>query len=355
MQMCAALARHGHDVTLVAKRGVEPTGDGGDHAFYGVPESFRIDKLPRPKRRGGGLVYAAGVAARIATLGRRADVIYCRDLVGAVIAGGLGLPVVFEAHGLPAQRWMQAAWRRLVAAPRFRGLVVISEALRADVDAAGLAPPRAPVVVAHDAADAPVNGSARASLGAPPRVGYVGNLYPGRGVEMAIELARRMPGARFHIVGGSADDIARWQASSLPGNLVLHGFQAPASLHRFYREIDVLLMPYPRSAIVGPTRGLDTSRWCSPMKMFEYMASGAPMVSSDLPVLQEVLRDEHNALIAPAGDADAWQRAVERLLGDAQLRQRLAGAALEDLRRDYTWDARVERVVGGLSLTARSP
>jgi len=203
-------------------------------------------------------------------------------------------------------------------------------------------------VVAHDAADPPGGRVARRGLGAPPRVGYVGNLYPGRGVEMALELARRLPSARFEVVGGSEQDLDYWRAKELPPNFVLHGFQPPGRLRPFYDQLDVLLMPYPRQAVVGPTGTLDTSRWCSPMKMFEYMASGAPIVSSDLPVLQEVLRDGENALIAPAGDVDAWQRAVERLLGDADLRERLAAAALDDLRRSYTWDARVERVLGSL-------
>jgi len=84
------------------------------------------------------------------------------------------------------------------------------------------------------------------------------------------------------------------------------------------------------------------------MKMFEYMASGAPIIASDLPVLGEVLLDEHNALIAPAGEVAAWQRAIERLVAEPETRQWLAGNALRDLRRHYTWDARVERVLANL-------
>jgi glycosyltransferase involved in cell wall biosynthesis len=89
--------------------------------------------------------------------------------------------------------------------------------------------------------------------------------------------------------------------------------------------------------------------------MFEYMASGVPMVASDLPVLQEVLVDGDNALIAPAGDAAAWQAAIERLLGDAALRTRLAARAQDDLRREHTWAARAERVMTGLGLEPAGP
>jgi len=109
-------------------------------------------------------------------------------------------------------------------------------------------------------------------------------------------------------------------------------------------------MPYPRSGIGVASGASDTSRWCSPMKMFEYMATGAPIIASDLPVLGEILRDDHNALIAPAGDAAAWQRAVERLLGEPELADRLAGQAYDDLARHHTWDSRVRGIFAELSL-----
>lgn len=84
------------------------------------------------------------------------------------------------------------------------------------------------------------------------------------------------------------------------------------------------------------------------MKMFEYMASGAPIVSSELPVLQEVLRHDHNALIAPVDEPAAWQRAIERLMAEPATRRRLADQALRDLREHYTWEARAEAVLRGL-------
>ena len=78
------------------------------------------------------------------------------------------------------------------------------------------------------------------------------------------------------------------------------------------------------------------------------MASGAPIVSSDLPVLQEVLRHDGNALIAPVDDPGAWQRAIERLVAEPATRARLAEQALRDLRAHYTWDARAAAVLRGL-------
>ena len=354
MNMCAALARRGHEVTLVAKRSREPVADGqADHAFYGVEPNFTVDKVARPPWRGGGLVYAAGVTGRVARWRGRADLVYCRDLAGALIASELGLPVVFEAHGLPEAAWQAHVWRRFASRSAFRGLVVISDALRRDVEAAGLSL-RGPVVVAHDAAAvrserAPASARRGGADGA-PRVGYVGSLYPGRGVEIVVDLAARMPDVQFEVVGGTEVDLARWRAAGLPGNVRLHGFQPPARVAAFYDRLDVVLLPHPRQGVTGATGTQDISRWTSPMKMFEYMASGVPVIASDLAVLQEILRHDHNALIAPAGDVVAWEAAIRRLLGDADLRRRLATTARHDVEREHTWDARAARVLDGLGL-----
>ncbi len=346
MRMCAALARAGHQVTLVAKASPEPA-PGGEFAFYGVPESFTLRKLPRPPRRGGGVVFSAAMALEIARAARHTDLVISRDLVGATLAELARLPVLFEAHSIPAAPLLRRLWRSLAASPRLRRLVVISQALARDVAAAGLAPRHGSLVIAHDAAEAPPAEPARRPAGQPPRIGYVGSLYPGRGIELIVELARRMPALRFELVGGTEADLARWRPQ-VPANVTLHGFVPPGQLAARYAELDILLMPYAHTGVGGPLAATDTSRWCSPMKMFEYMASGAPIIASDLPVLGEVLLDEHNALIAPAGEVAAWQRAIERLVAEPETRQWLAGNALRDLRRHYTWDARVERVLANL-------
>jgi glycosyltransferase involved in cell wall biosynthesis len=132
--------------------------------------------------------------------------------------------------------------------------------------------------------------------------------------------------------------------------VILAGFVRPAELAARYRSFDVVLMPYPRSGIGVATGASDTYRWCSPMKMFEYMATGAPIITSDLPVLGEVLREGHNALVAPADDVASWQRAIERLVSDPALAHRLAQQAYADLVREHTWDTRVRGIFAALSL-----
>ena len=90
------------------------------------------------------------------------------------------------------------------------------------------------------------------------------------------------------------------------------------------------------------------ARWMSPLKIFEYMAHGKPIVATDLPVIREVLEHERNALLAPSGDLDAWEHAARRLVDDPALRERLGGRAREDFEAGYSWRARARAVLEGL-------
>jgi glycosyltransferase involved in cell wall biosynthesis len=241
-------------------------------------------------------------------------------------------------------------------------MVTISSALLRDLRSHGLAPrSEDTTLVVHDAADKPRDVPAREHLLADStdafQIGYVGNLYPGRGVELIAAIAKGMPDVRFHIVGGSTSDLARWERSETPSNLTLHGFVPPSRVPGILREFDAVLMPHQRVVLAATGRS-DISRWTSPLKMFEYMASGTPIIASRLPVLQEILEDGRNALLAEPDDIPGWIRAVRRLEGDAGLRNRLSREAYHDFITEHTWQRRADKVLWGLERpgkTGRSP
>lgn len=355
MKMCAALARAGHEVQLATKLAPsrqEPDIE-DDHAYYGVARSFEIRKLPRPTWKGGGIVHLWH-SRRLAIESRPLDLIYSRDLAAAVASARLSIPLVFEAHGPPTGSWSRAFYRRLFASANLRRLVVISEALKRLFEKSELLPSGLEVVVAHDAADPfPETATnqdelpARLADSKRHRVGYVGHLYAGRGVELMIALASLMPDHDFHLVGGSVADLERWRGSAVPENLNLHGFVSPSRIPQFYRAFDVLLAPYQRRVLVASGR-TDTSAWMSPMKVFEYMAAGRPIVASDLPVLKEVLRHGENALLVPPDAVEEWREAVEAVTSTPALAGGLARSARDDFFRHHTWDSRVAKVLAGL-------
>lgn len=353
MKMCSALARMGHHVALYAWG---PAAD-GDWARYGVRPEFGIRKVPVGRRLpGSGLVrYAAALASDLRR-GPRPDLLYARNLPALAASAWSGVPMVLEVHNPLDGRVRRGLFRFVVGRRSFAGLVAISRALADEYlrTFPGLA---GRIVVAHDAADPlapPERGAAGEPLGPEGRlqVGYVGSLHPGKGMEMIAALAEAGTNADFHVVGGSEAQIAEWTArlnaaGRRGGRVVLHGFVPHGELARYFDRCDVFLAPYGRS-VRGVGGGKDLVRWMSPLKLFEYMAAGRPIVCSDLPVLREILEDGRNALLVPPGDARAWAAAIERLRGDPLLRRKLGDNARADFLAHHTWSRRAAGILDAL-------
>ena len=354
MRMCQALAELGHEVVLVNKDTPEASEAGVKdvYQFYGVEPVFSIEKLKRPSFRGGGIWFMTAVWKYLRENRQAVDIVYSRDIPGAWIATRLGLPTIFEAHGVPPNGLVRSLYQGMISEQSFLRLIVISQGLKDDLANLQLLPIVAEVVVAHDGA-IPIKDQAPGTdrLGQLKddgfAVGYIGQLYPGKGIEVILPLARRMADVCFHIIGGQEEDLRYWQAQKPPQNVKFHGFISPGEISDLYRKFDVLVLPA-QNKVYGASGQSEISRWMSPMKMFEYMATGKPIVSSDLPVLREVLADEQNALLVGPDDIDGWETAVRRLQLEPVLAARLGQQAQQDLLDEYTWAARAKKVLLGL-------
>jgi glycosyltransferase involved in cell wall biosynthesis len=84
--------------------------------------------------------------------------------------------------------------------------------------------------------------------------------------------------------------------------------------------------------------------WFSPMKLFEYMASGKAVVASSVGQLAGVIQDDHNGLLVPPGDILSTAAAMQRLIEDTPLRVRLGRQAREDVMVKYSWECYLSRL-----------
>jgi glycosyltransferase involved in cell wall biosynthesis len=103
-------------------------------------------------------------------------------------------------------------------------------------------------------------------------------------------------------------------------------------------------MPYQQH--VEASSGGDIARFLSPMKMFEYMACGRAILSSDLPVLREVLSPA-NAVLLPPEQIERWVQALVDLRDNSERRFALASKARDDVKQ-YSWQVRAFRILEGL-------
>jgi glycosyltransferase involved in cell wall biosynthesis len=365
MKMAQALTSLGHQVrVLVPGGGLDDRHpDWGELAHhYGLRHRFSVEWLPtRMNFRG----YDYGFkAVREAQLWK-ADLLYTRLPQAGAFASNLGVGTVLEVHDLPQGKLGPWLLRRFLRGRGARRLVLISQSLQEDLARVFGVPVEPPfALIAPDGVDleryqdVPSPPEAREALSADRQIdpplpvdgfiaGYSGHLYQGRGVKLILALAARMPQVTFLLAGGETGEVERLRDQIKKDDLTnvrLIGFVPNAVLPRYQAACDVLLMPYQR--YVAASSGGDIARYLSPMKLFEYLACGRAILSSDLPVLQEVL-NQWNALLLPAEDVDAWVVALQALMADPGLRNALARQAREDAL-EYTWTGRARRILDGL-------
>lgn len=344
MKMCAAFAETGTEVVLYSERASDYHGDGTDdlHQRFGTSTAFRAVLVERDKRGRENLLYRL-VRQAIAD---GCTHIYTRSLEVAVYAAIADVPVIYEEHKLQGDgKFPYQSF--LARSAALQKLVVISKPLRATM-APLLRGLEEKTVVLHDAANPVLQRPAPFDLGAVQspgaNIGYVGHLYPGKGAELCWELARRMPHVTFHMLGGKPEDIAAWREKSRDlHNLVFHGHRPHAEVSGFIDSVDVCIAPFLRKVQISGSNQ-NVADVFSPLKIFEYMAHGKPIVTSDLPVLREVLSDGETALMCNPDRPETFVAALERLLADPDLGARLGQAAKAHFEAHYTWIGRARQI-----------
>ena len=285
-------------------------------------------------------------AARIVERDHPGALVVARDVeVAARLAGRPGL--AWEVHRVPGGRHR----RRL--AERFRDAggraIAISGGVRDDLVELGFAPDQ--VLVEHDAFDPALVAAvlprmvARGALGLEtgrPVVLYCGSLLEWKGVDVLVEAARLAPlaGATVVVVGGMARDVEALRARAAGLRSVrIEGFQPSAQVAAYLGAADVTVAPNRRTPRIS-------SHHTSPLKVFEALAAGVPLVASDLPSLREAAGDA--AVFVRPEDPEALAEGIARVLGDTELAGRLRAAGRERVR-GATWDARAARILDWLT------
>jgi len=361
MKMAQAFAHNGHQVALYAAPSqFEPAMQGDIYDLYNVAQNFSIKFI---KRRGVGpfwnAFYAMDILRQMA-LEQKPDIIYGRHLYAVMAAACRyrSVPVIYEAHILPEKRYQRRFEKALFGQKNFYRLVVISAVLKQDYLARFPTLDAGKIIVAHDGADPVSAARKKCDLPGRPhalRVCYAGRLIDGKGAGLLASLIPLCPDMDFHIFGGAQSEVKAFQRRiDNAANAFCHGHISHAALLDYYPCMDVMLAPLQPVMALDKGRH-DVGRWTSPLKIFEYMAAGKPIICSDLPVLREVLKDGNNALLCAADRPEQWVCALRRLQQEKELGGYIATRARADFLDHYTWQARAKGVISGLSDPSPSP
>ena len=345
------MAELGHDVTLLVP-GQEDTDWDELKERYGIRTSFPIQWIEENLRfKRYDFAYKAVRKARQ----MRPDLIYTWVLQAGVLALWQGIPTILEIHDRVTGRIGPWLFKRFCASNTHHRLVIITEALRRVlISQFNLDTTKTEMIIAPDGVDLeryhdlPSPSQARWNLGISDTftAGYTGHFYEGRGIELMYELAKTLSEVQFLWVGGDAESVSFWKNRLKDEgieNIILTGFVDNAVLPQYQAACDVLLMPY--STKISGSGGGNTADIASPMKMFEYMAAGRAIISSDLPVIHEVL-DETMAVFCPPDDIEAWIQALSSLTTNDSMCQAF-GQMVQKAVGAYSWHARVEHSLDG--------
>lgn len=366
VKTAAALARRGLETTL-ALRNSDPRATAEILSLFGIEPHPRlaVRRLAVRHRQGSFVVSRLSFLVRASLLSfrhlHRGGLVFTRDLQLADLLLRLRpRRVVYEAHAVESLLYQERGalygtgekanprkaariagregrvWRRAA------GFVATTAGIRDSFEERHGSRERVRVI--PNGCEVP---AARAFPGLsrepPPRVLYAGQLYPWKGVDVLVEAMALVPEARLVILGGlpGEPDLVRIRALverlGLGPRTEMLGTVPQVRVAEELERAAVVAVPFLKTAM--------SERHTSPLKAFEAMAAGRPLVVSDLPASREILRDGENALLVPPGEASALAAALRRLLGEPALAERLARAAWDEAPR-YSWDARALALAG---------
>lgn len=358
-KLCSSLVEAGAEVELITpKRFGEVSGD--PFAFYNVKNSFKITKIwsfdflifakygPKLFYWLQYLNFYIFLFAYMMFRSRK-RVVYTMDYLGPTLKM-LGYKVVFESHG------------GLEGSSKIFIPLVIKSDLMVGTNSfivkkfTDLGYPKDKTLIARNGVDlenfeTKLTTDEIRDLIKIPRdkkiVSYIGRfktMGKGKGVEELVEafsiVLKEIPGALLMIVGISEDEqgeleelISKYGISKDSYLLVLQVTQA--EIAKYLLASDILVMNYPKKEHYEYNM--------SPMKMFEYMASGRPIVSTDLPSIREAL-SESNSILVAHDNVESLSNGILKVLKDPKLAEVIARQASEDVKK-YAWSERAKNIL----------
>lgn len=166
---------------------------------------------------------------------------------------------------------------------------------------------------------------------------YIGSFYKGRGLEIILELAKKFKKIKFNLYGDSKNTFQ----TNLK-NIKVFDYKPYRKIPLILSKSDLLLMPYANNVSVR-SNNLNTADYCSPLKMFDYLASGKIIISSNLSGISEVIKDGYNGYLVNNFDVLSWEKKINEIIKKKRNYQ-IQKNALRTAKK-YSWNNRVKKII----------
>lgn len=283
------------------------------------------------------------------------DCIYSRNLYCSYLLSLFRIKHVFEIHSVELGRFQSYFLRRILVSC-FVSKVFISESLKSRLSSFiinGLC------IVEHDAS-LPLDLSDAASqqlldifsgdrvvlnhLVMPQankiKFFYAGTFAKGRGIELIFSLASKYPCYEFVLAGDSHSYLTDRE---VPSNVILLGMLPHIQVLSLANQCQILLMPYQRGLSISKF-SIDSFDWMSPLKLFDYMRTGKPIISSFSPSLHEVLGSDGATFVYDISSLDEWCAKIQYVVDNYNLMSSKSFFNKDLISSTYNWATRAIRI-----------
>lgn len=349
-----AFADAGLGVTVLAPRRLARVRE-TPHDYFGTKDNFRTVLLPVIDLFGIPFLkrfafYVSYISSSIFLFfyllfaARRSDIVYSNESLPLLLASFFFPLTFYEVHDLPVRSFLN---RTLLS--RVRGSVATNR-WKKDELSRRFDLSRERILYEPNAVDAPRFGKAQGNAAREKLpisagtvlVGYAGTLKTmgmEKGIQTLLDAIHILPPRyRLLIVGGLAPDIAEYREKAsrlgISDRVTFLGWMRHDSVPEHLAACDVLAAPFPKT----PHYDL----YMSPMKLFEYMAVGKPIVATRLHTIEEIVSDDCAFLVAP-NDPKALADGIIAASSDPSASARAARA--KKLVQEHTWEKRAARIV----------
>lgn len=166
---------------------------------------------------------------------------------------------------------------------------------------------------------------------------YAGSLKKWKGVDVLIKAMKYLPGEKL-LIAGNGEEFSNLQnmvkKENLQDRIKFLGYIPHTEIPKFLSKAKILVLPNVEE---------DTSVFTSPLKLFEYMAAGKPIVASDIPSLREILKHEENAYLVKPRNPIVLAEGIKKVLYDKKLRRKISLKAKEEVKK-YTYSIRAQKI-----------
>ena len=175
-------------------------------------------------------------------------------------------------------------------------------------------------------------------------IGYFGSLDASKGANFIIKLSKKDRLNKYSIYGGSQYDVSRLKKKGIPSNLKINPSVQYGRLKPLISKMDILLMPSSTQKIRSIGNIGNIVKFTSPLKLFDYLASGKLIITSNVSVLKEILSDEKNCLVVSNFNTNNWIKKINKVKFEISKINKIKRNAFE-LSKKYTYLKRAKKIL----------